>query len=68
MKKGSEISVSVAKEKLNSKKSVEKKNKHYIAEKKNNKVKKEKKENIFKRILKYFKGVGKELDGLMGKI
>ena len=60
MKKGSEISVSVAKEKLNSKKSVEKKNKHYIAEKKNNKVKKEKKENIFKRILKYFKGVGKE--------
>ena len=39
----------------------EKKNKHYIAEKKNVKSKKEKKENIFKRIFKYFKGVGKEL-------
>ena len=37
-----------------------KKNKHYIAEKKN-KIKKEKKENIFKRIAKYFKGVGKEI-------
>lgn len=39
----------------------EKKNKHYIAEKKNVKTKKEKQENIFKRIIKYFKGVGKEL-------
>lgn len=39
----------------------EKKNKHYIAEKKNTKSKKEKKENVFKRIIKYFKGVGKEL-------
>ena len=38
-----------------------KKNKHYIAEKSNNKNKKEKKENIFKRIVKYFKGVGKEI-------
>ena len=32
--------------------------KHYVAEKKNDKPKKE---NIFKRIGKYFKGVGKEL-------
>ena len=39
----------------------EKKKKHYIAEKKNVKIKKEKKENIFKRIGKYFKGVGKEV-------
>ena len=38
-----------------------KKNKHYIAEKKNTKNKKEKKENVFKRIVKYFKGVGKEI-------
>ena len=42
-------------------KSVNKKSKHYIAEKKNTKVKKEKKENVFKRIAKYFKGVGKEI-------
>ena len=42
-------------------KTTEKKKKHYIAEKKNVKAKKEKKENIFKRIGKYFKGVGKEL-------
>ena len=51
MKKGNEKSVS--------KKETTKKNKHYIAEKKT-KMKKEKKENIFKRIFKYFKGVGKE--------
>ena len=38
-----------------------KKTKHYIAEKKNVKTKKEKKENIFKRSIKYFKGVGKEI-------
>ena len=60
MKKGRESKVT--KEKVTTKKNVskketEKKNKHYIAEKK---VKKEKKENIFKRIVKYFKGVGKE--------
>lgn len=35
--------------------------KHYIAEKKNVKAKKEKNENVFKKIVKYFKGVGKEL-------
>lgn len=39
----------------------EKKNKHYIAESKNIKVKKEKRENIFRKISRYFKGVGKEL-------
>ena len=55
MKKGSEKKVDAKIEKSN-----KKKNKHYIAEKKN-KPKKEKKENIFKRITKYFKGVGKEL-------
>ena len=38
-----------------------KKKKHYIAEKKTVKAKKEKKENVFKRVIKYFKGVGKEL-------
>ena len=32
-----------------------------FVEKKNTKNKKEKKENIFKRIVKYFKGVGKEI-------
>ena len=58
MKKGSETKV--MKEKVTAKKETEKKNKHYIAEKKNNKAKKEKKENIFKRTIKYFKGVGKE--------
>jgi len=61
MKKGSEKKVAEKKvtvEKKVSKKEMEKKNKHYIAEKK--KSKKEKKENVFKRILKYFKGVGKE--------
>lgn len=42
-------------------KNTAKKDKHYIAEKKNTKNKKEKKENVFKRIIKYFKGVGKEL-------
>ena len=51
MKKGSEKKVTQEKE-------TNKKNKHYIAEKKNNKVKKE---NVFKRALKYFKGVWKEL-------
>ena len=60
MKKGSENKVALEKvttKKNVSKKETEKKNKHYIAEKK---VKKEKKENIFKRMVKYFKGVGKE--------
>ena len=42
-------------------KNTAKRNKHYIAEKKNTKNKKEKKENIFKRIVKYFKGVVKEI-------
>ena len=63
MKKGSENKVAekkVTDEKMVSKKETVKKNKRYIAEKKNVKSKKEKKENIFKRILKYFKGVGKE--------
>ena len=61
MKKGNETKekkkevVSTVKEKKTTKEK-----KHYIAEKKNVKVKKEKKENIFKRIVKYFKGVGKE--------
>ena len=54
MKKGSE-------KKVSQNKLTEKKTKHYIAEKKSVKNKKEKKENIFKRIAKYFKGVGKEL-------
>ena len=44
-----------------SKKDNSKKSKNKVAEKKNTKVKKVKKENIFKRIGKYFKGVGKEL-------
>ena len=48
MKKGKEVK---------EEKKVENKKKHYIAEKKQVK---EKKENIFKRIFKYFKGVGKE--------
>lgn len=63
MKKGSENKAVLEKEtaeKNVSKKETEKKNKHYIAEKKNVKSKKEKKENVFKRVLKYFKGVGKE--------
>ena len=63
MKKGSENKTekkTVKKvEKTTNEKSL-KKNKHYIAEKKNVKTKREKKENIFKRIFKYFKGVGKE--------
>lgn len=43
------------------KKATNKKRDKYVAEKKNvKKTKKEKKENIFKRIFKYFKGVGKE--------
>ena len=54
MKKGNE-------KKVSSEKVTTKKNKHYVAEKKNVKPKKEKKENIFKRVGKYFKGVGKEL-------
>ena len=58
MKKGSENKVNS--EKVTAKDVSEKKDKHYIAEKKNVKAKKEKKENIFKRIVKYFKGVGKE--------
>ena len=65
MKKGSESEKKVLKknEKKNIKtvKDTTKKGKHYIAEKKNTKVKKEKKENVFKRIAKYFKGVGKEI-------
>ena len=64
MKKGIEKKVTdkkneVKKDKVT--KVTEKKNKHYIAEKKNVKVKKDKKENVFKRIGKYFRGVGKEL-------
>ena len=64
MKKGNEIKVEKKSTKKNEKTinvKVEKKNKHYIAEKKNTKNKKEKKENVFKRIVKYFKGVGKEI-------
>jgi len=64
MKKGSEKKVTdtkVTKVKTVEKKATEKKTKHYIAEKKNVRTKKEKKENIFKRIAKYFKGVGKEI-------
>ena len=61
MKKGSEKMMEKKTVKKNEKsvnvKDV-KKNKHYVAEKKNVKVKKE---NVFKRIIKYFKGVGKEL-------
>ena len=41
-------------------KKVVKKTKHYIAEEKTKKNNKEKKDNVFKRILKYFKGVTKE--------
>ena len=59
MKKGSENKVN--KLENNEVKLTEKKKKHYIAEKKNVKIKKDKKENIFRRIGKYFKGVGKEL-------
>ena len=54
MKKGSE-------KKVVHEKTTEKKNKRYIAERKNTKTKKEKKENVFKRVIKYFKGVGKEI-------
>ena len=63
MKKGSEKKIAeekVTDEKKVSKKQIVKKSKHYIAEKKNVKSKKERKENIFKRITKYFNGVGKE--------
>ena len=49
MKKGNE--------KVVAEKVTTKKKKHYIAEKK---VVKQKKENVFKKIAKYFKGVGKE--------
>ena len=67
MKKGSEVKTDVKTIKKTEKKKeknvktvadTSKKNKHYIAEKKNTK---NKKENIFKKIVKYFKGVGKEL-------
>ena len=70
MKKGSESEKKELKKtekKTGDKKSVKivkdttKKGKHYIAEKKNTMTKKEKKENVFKRIIKYFKGVGKEI-------
>ena len=61
MKKGSEKITEKKIVKKNEKSKVEKKNKHYVAEKKNTKPKKEKKENVFKRTLKYFKGVGKEI-------
>lgn len=37
-----------------------KKSKHYVAEKKSVKKKNKKEDNIFKKILKYFKGVCKE--------
>ena len=49
MKKGNE--------KVVAEKVTTKKKKHYIAEKK---AVKQKKENVFKKIAKYFKGVGKE--------
>ena len=58
MKKGNEKQVT---NKKVTDKQKEKKNKHYIAEKKNTKNKKEKKENIFKRVIKYFNGVGAEV-------
>ena len=72
MKKGSEKNTDNKKEKVAKEDKVskivkdtgkkgEKKNKHYIAEKKSVKGKKEKKENVFKKIVKYFKGVGKEV-------
>ena len=61
MKKGSEKKVDKLENVKNEVKSTDKKKKHYIAEKKNVKTKREKKENIFKRIGKYFKGVGKEI-------
>ena len=71
MKKGSEVKSEKELKKTEKKtrdnknvktvKDTTKKGKHYIAEKKNTKVKKEKKENVFKRIAKYFKGVGKEI-------
>ena len=62
MKKGSEKKVNEQEKNVkNDVKLTEKKKKHYIAEKKNVKTKKEKKENVFKRIGKYFKGVGKEI-------
>ena len=61
MKKGSEKKVNnLEKDTKKDVKLTDKKKKHYVAEKKV-KVKKEKKENIFKRIGKYFKGVGKEI-------
>jgi len=63
MKKKDEKKVTLEKKESKkdvSKKENTKKNKHYIAEKKNVKAKKVKKENVFKRIAKYFKGVGRE--------
>ena len=39
----------------------EKKRKHYVAEKKNENAKKDKKDNVFKKVVKYFKGVIKEI-------
>jgi len=59
MKKSSEKKEKVV---VSSKKETKttKKAKHYIAEERTKKNKKEKKDNIFKRVLKYFKGVGKE--------
>ena len=60
MKKGSEnktVKKAVKKNEKSMSVKTDKKNKHYVAEKKNIKVKKE---NVFKRIIKYFKGVGKE--------
>ena len=61
MKKGSEnktVKKAVKKNEKSMSVKTDKKNKHYVAEKKNIKVKKE---NVFKRIIKYFKGVGKEI-------
>ena len=63
MKKNSEKATEkkTVDKKIANKKMTDKKKKHYIAEKKTVKAKKEKKENVFKRVVKYFKGVGKEL-------
>ena len=60
MKKGSENKSEKTAVKKNKKDVAVKASKKKITEKKNTKTKKEKKENIFKRIIKYFKGVGKE--------
>ena len=60
MKKSNEKETKVTTSKNVKEKKVSKKTKHYIAEEKQKKNTKEKKENIFKKTLKYFKGVFKE--------